>query len=59
VISGFTYGVIAAGANYSAVAIPASQGAARYGYYSTPDAVVRWVALSSLAPPNQSGNPVQ
>jgi hypothetical protein len=59
VVSGFTYGIIAMGTNYAAVAIPASQGNARYGYYSTPDAIIRYSTLDSLAPPQQPGKPVQ
>ena len=59
VVSGFTYSIIAVGSNYTAAAIPAAQGTARYGFYSTPDAVIRYSTLDMLAPPRQSGNPVQ
>ena len=45
VVSGFNFSIIAVGPNYTAAAIPASQGTARYGYYSTPDAIVRYSTL--------------
>src|SRR5207249_6611428 len=68
-VSGYTFTVTATGTNYTAMAIPTSTNAGRYGYYSTPDAVVRYAtstmqsANSSVCSPcfptNQSGNPVQ
>ncbi len=59
VISGFRFSIVAAGPNYAAAAIPASQGNERYGYYSTPDGVIRYVTIESLAPGRQEGKPVQ
>jgi len=59
VVSGFNFSIIAVGKNYSAAAIPASAGTARYGYYSLPDGVIRYSTLDMLAPPRQNGNPVQ
>ena len=59
VVSGFNFSVIAVGPNYTAAAIPASQGTARYGYYSTPDAIIRYSTLEMLSPPRQGGNAVQ
>lgn len=58
-VSGLNFSIIAAGSNYAAVAVPAAQGNTRYGYYSTPDGVIRYVTLESLAPPREGGNPVQ
>jgi hypothetical protein len=58
-ISGFSYSIIALGPNYAAAAIPTSQGTGRFAYYSTPDAIIRYSTLDMLAPPNQSGKPVQ
>ncbi len=58
-VSGFNYSVIAVGSTYAAAAIPASQGTARYGYYSMMDAVIHYVTLESLAPPGQGGRVVQ
>jgi hypothetical protein len=58
-ISGFHYTVIATGSNYAAVAIPTGQETGRYGYFAVPDAVIRYSTFEGLAPPRQSGNPVQ
>jgi hypothetical protein len=57
--AGFTFSVVPAGSDYAAVAIPTSSDTGRYGYYSTPDAVVRYSPLGFLAPPRRSGNAVQ
>ena len=45
--------------DYTATATPASSNTGRYGYYSTPDAVVRYSTAASLAPTGQAGLPVQ
>jgi len=58
-ISGFSYSIIALGINYAVAAIPTSNGTGRFGYYSTPDAIIRYSPLEMLAPPNQGGKPVQ
>ena len=64
----YTFIVQASGTNYTAFAIPTSTNAGRYGYYSTPDAVVRYGTGSApftaslcnpCFPTGQSGNPVQ
>jgi hypothetical protein len=47
------------GAGYTAEAEPASSKTGRYGYYSVPDAVVRYSTNASLAPARQSGRSVQ
>ena len=38
---------------------PASTNTGRYGYYSIPDAVVRYSTNASLAPAGQAGRSVQ
>jgi type IV pilus assembly protein PilA len=40
--AGYNFSVTAAGSNYTATAIPASSNTGRFGYYSSPDAVVRY-----------------
>ena len=45
--------------DYTATAVPASPNTGRYGYYSIPDAVVRYSTDSTLAPAGQSGRSVQ
>ena len=57
--AGYNFSVDASGSNYTATATPASSNTGRYGYYSTPDAVVRYSTVDTLAPTNQSGNAVQ
>ncbi len=57
-ISGFTWSVIAAGSNYVAVAVPSSQSTGRYGYFSAPDAIIRYSTFDVLTPPRQGGKPV-
>jgi type IV pilus assembly protein PilA len=60
-VSGYNYTVTlgAGGQDYTADAVPASSNTGRYGYYSLPDAVVRYSTVSTLAPAGQAGNPVQ
>ena len=48
-----------AGVDYTIWATPASTNNGRYGYYSTPDGVVRYTTDTAMAPTGQSGNPVQ
>jgi type IV pilus assembly protein PilA len=57
--AGYNFGVTASGSDYTATATPASSNTGRYGYYATPDAVVRYSTVSSLAPAGQAGNAVQ
>lgn len=57
--AGYTYTVDANGADYTAQATPISTNTGRFGYYSHPDAVVRYSTTSSLAPAGQSGRSVQ
>ena len=63
-VSGYVFTVEAAGYDYTATATPASTNAGRYGYYSTPDAVIRYQSVTSAAcnpcyPTGFSGSPVQ
>jgi prepilin-type N-terminal cleavage/methylation domain-containing protein len=58
-VSGYNFTVTTSGADYTADANPASTNTGRYGYYSTPDAVVRYSTATSLAPTGQAGLPVQ
>jgi prepilin-type N-terminal cleavage/methylation domain-containing protein len=45
--------------DYTATANPASPNTGRWGYYSIPDAVVRYSTDTALAPAGQSGRSVQ
>ncbi len=63
-VSGYNFTVTAAGSDYTANAQPTSTNAGRYGYYSTPDAVVRFASATSTNcnpcfPTNMSTLPVQ
>lgn len=57
--AGYAYVVTASGADYTAEANPISTNTGRYGYYSIPDAVVRYSTTATLAPTGQSGRSVQ
>jgi type IV pilus assembly protein PilA len=63
-VSGYNFAVTATGTDYTASATPTSANAGRFGYYSTPDAVIRYQTTTSAActpcfPGSLSGNPVQ
>jgi len=63
-VSGYTFAVQASSTEYTAFATPTSTNAGRYGYYSTPDAVVRYQTGTSTtcnpcAPNGMTGQPVQ
>jgi len=58
-VSGYNFTVTTTGPDYTADANPASSNTGRYGYYSTPDGVVRYSTATTLAPSGQAGNPVQ
>jgi prepilin-type N-terminal cleavage/methylation domain-containing protein len=45
--------------DYTATAYPASANTGRWGYYSVPDAVVRYSTDPAFAPTGQAGNAVQ
>jgi len=59
--AGYNYSITldATGSAYTAEATPASAKTGRYGYYSVPDAVVRYSMNASLAPAGQSGRSAQ
>jgi type IV pilus assembly protein PilA len=59
--AGYNYSVTldATSSDYTIQAVPASNNTGRYGYYSVPDAVVRYSTNASLAPAGQSGRSVQ
>jgi len=59
--AGYNYTVTsdATSSGYTAEAVPVSSRTGRYGYYSVPDAVVRYSTDASLAPAGQSGRSVQ
>jgi prepilin-type N-terminal cleavage/methylation domain-containing protein len=59
--AGYNYSITldATFSDYTAEAVPASINTGRYGYYSIPDAVVRYSTNASLAPAGQAGRSVQ
>jgi type II secretory pathway pseudopilin PulG len=57
-MSGYNFNITTLGVDYTATADPASTSTGRYGYYSTPDAVIRYSMTATEAPTGQSGNPV-
>jgi prepilin-type N-terminal cleavage/methylation domain-containing protein len=46
-LSGYSFNVTASGSNYTANADPVSTNAGRFGYYSQPDAVIRYATYQS------------
>jgi len=64
-VSGYNYTVSATGTDYTASATPTSTNAGRFGYYSVPDAVVRFQTAvvtgqcDPCYPTGLSGAPVQ
>src|SRR5438105_8626911 len=63
-VSGYNYSVTASGTDYTATATPTSTNAGRFGYYSVPDAVLRYQTATSgtctpCFPTGLSGAPVQ
>jgi len=62
-LSGYTFIVTASASDYTATATPTSINAGRYGYFSVPDAVVRYQTTTNSTcnpcyPTGQSGAPV-
>ena len=62
--SGYTYSMAVAIGEYTAMATPTATNSGRYGYYTTPDGVVRWQTATSATcapcfPASMGGNPVQ
>jgi type IV pilus assembly protein PilA len=63
-VSGYSFAVTVSGTDYTASATPTSTNAGRFGYYSTPDAVIRYASASSSTcdpcfPTGLSASPVQ
>ena len=65
-VSGYQFTVTSSGSDYTANAQPVSANAGRFGYYSVPDAVIRYSTVTSgcggpngqCFPTGQSGAPV-
>jgi type IV pilus assembly protein PilA len=58
--AGYVYTIAANGFDYTIEAVPSSSNAGRYGYYSLPDAVVRYSIIATLAPtPADAGRAVR
>ena len=57
--AGYVYMITASGSNYTATADPASTNTGRFGYYSVPDAVVRYSTVGGAISNNQPGRSVQ
>jgi hypothetical protein len=58
--AGYNYSITMDATSYTAEAVPASTKTGRYGYYTVPDAVVRYSTTASLAPTAaQAGKSVQ
>ena len=63
-VSGYNYSVAASQTDYTASATPTSTNAGRFGYFSTPDAVIRYQTTTTSTctpcyPGTLSGAPVQ
>jgi type IV pilus assembly protein PilA len=63
-VAGYSFTVNASGADYTVNALPTATNSGRYGYYSLPDAVVRYQGgtvpnCTPCFPSGQSGAPVQ
>jgi prepilin-type N-terminal cleavage/methylation domain-containing protein len=56
--AGYKYSIETDGTDYTAEAVPANSNSGRYGYYSLPDAVIRYSTNASLAPAGQVGRAV-
>jgi hypothetical protein len=55
---GYSFHILADGSEYIATAVP-SGGGSRFGYYSTPDAVVRYSLAEQLSPAQAGGQAVR
>jgi type II secretory pathway pseudopilin PulG len=63
-VAGYSFTVTASGPDYTVTAIPTSLNSGRYGYYSTPDSVIRYQTTTSATcnpcfPSGLSGSPVK
>lgn len=57
-VSGYSFSIVAAAGDFTVTANPATANDGRYGYYITPDGVVRYSIAASLAPAGNAGAPV-
>jgi hypothetical protein len=57
-MSGYSFSIIAIGSDYAAAATPVSPNTGHYGFYSTPDAVIRYSTADVLSPAGRNGTPV-
>jgi hypothetical protein len=57
--AGFDYSILSIGSEYAAAALPANSTSGRFGFFSTPDAVIRYSTFEPLAPPQRGGSAVQ
>jgi hypothetical protein len=57
-VSGFQFGLVHNADDFVVAAIPDATGHGTLGFYVTPDGVVRYSTIDALAPPSQSGLPV-
>jgi hypothetical protein len=57
--SGFSFAMVSTGSDYAAAAIPIGGETGRYGFFSMPDAVVRYSPMEMLAPARRNGGSVQ
>jgi prepilin-type N-terminal cleavage/methylation domain-containing protein len=57
-MSGYTFNISTNGTDYTATADPISNNMGRYGYYSTPDVVIRYSTTATEAPSGQTGTPI-
>jgi prepilin-type N-terminal cleavage/methylation domain-containing protein len=63
-VSGYSFTITASGPDYTVTATPTSLNSGRYGYYSTPDSVIRYQTTTSTTcnpcfPSGLSGSPVK
>ena len=63
-VSGYSFTITASASDYTANAFPTSANSGRFGYYSLPDAVIRYATATATGcspcfPTGQSGQPVQ
>src|SRR5262245_52666838 len=63
-VSGYSFTITVSGPDYTVLATPTSLNSGRYGYYTTPDSVVRYQAATSATcnpcfPAGLSGSPVK
>ena len=63
-VSGYNFTITVSGQDYTITATPTTKNNGRYGYYSTPDGVIRYQTTTSTTcdpcyPTGESGNPVK